>query len=185
MGMLVAVLNATGSGRLGFRSQPVDTLALDFEGIISNRHRGFTRSADARVPYLKRGTTIRNGRHLSLVSTEDCAKIAACLEVPTLDPAWLGANAVIEGIPHLSFLPRGTRLMFSGGVILVVEDQNAPCSIAGEAVQLASAGRDDIKVAFSQRAKGLRGLVATVERPGQLTAGETVTARLPEQWIYT
>jgi len=33
-------------------------------------------------------------------------------------------------------------------------------------------------------AKRLRGLVAWVEKPGTVKAGERVTARLPEQWIY-
>ncbi len=178
------MLNATGKGRLDFRSVTVERLDLDFEGIVGNRHRGFTRGADARVPYLKRGTEIRNTRQLSIVSVEDCAEIGRRLKLDRFDPAWLGANIVVEGIPRFSFLPRGTRLFFDGGAILTVEDQNAPCSIAGEAVMLAHPGRDDLKLAFPKLAKGLRGLVVTVEHPGQLTAGTDITARLPEQWIY-
>lgn len=183
-GRLVALLNATGQGRLEFRGATADCLVLDFEGIVGNRHSGFTRGADARVPYLKRGTTMRNARQLSVVSVEDCAEIARRLDIEKVDPACLGANVVIEGLPHLSYLPRGTRLFFDGGVILAVEDQNAPCSIAGEAVMLANPGRDDIKLAFPKLAKGLRGLVVTVEHPGILAAGGEITARLPEQWIY-
>jgi hypothetical protein len=183
-GTLVRLLDAAGKARLGFRSHPVETLALDFEGIAGNRHRGWTRGADARVPYLPRGTTIRNTRHLSIVSVEDCAQIARQLDIPTLDPAWIGANIVVAGIMNFSFLPRGTRLFFAGGAIVAIEDQNAPCSIAGEAVQLANPGLEHIKPAFPKVAKGLRGVVATVEHPGVLAAGGDVTARLPEQWIY-
>jgi hypothetical protein len=183
-GRLIGLLTASGRDRLGFRSHNVETLDLDFEGIVGNRHRGWLRKADARVPYLPRGTPMRNTRHVSIVSRKDCAEIAGRLDIPHLDPAAIGANVVVEGVPHLSFLPRGTRLLFDGGVILAVEDQNAPCSLAGEAVQLANPGREHIKPAFAKVAKGLRGLVASVEHPGRLTAGGNFTARLPEQWIY-
>ena len=178
------VLDAQGKGRLDFRSDAVASLKLDFEGIVGNRHRGMTRRADARVPYLKRGTEMRNTRHLSIVSVEDCAEIARRLDLAAFDPAWIGANLVVEGIPHFSYLPRGAKLIFDGGVILTNEDQNAPCSIAGEAVMLANPGRDDIKAAFPKVAKGLRGVVVTVEHPGELFPDCAFTARLPEQWIY-
>ena len=183
-GRVARLLNATGKGRLDFRSHTVEHLELDFEGIIGNRHRGHTRRADGRVPYLKRGTEMRNSRHLSMVSVEDCVEVARRLELPAFDPAWIGANLVVEGIPHFSYLPRASKLFFEGGVILTNEDQNAPCSLSGEAVMLANPGRDDIKLAFPKIAKGLRGLVVTVEHPGQLTAGGTINVRLPEQWIY-
>jgi hypothetical protein len=183
-GQVVRLLDATGKGRLDFRSHAVEHLSLDFEGMAGNRHRGWTRGADARVPYLKRGTLMRNTRHLSMVSVEDCAEIARRLEVPLLDPATIGANIVIEGIAHFSFLPRGTRLFFAGGAILAVEDQNAPCTLAGEAVQLAHPGRHGIRLAFPKCAKGLRGVVVTVEHPGIIEAGGAMIARLPEQWIY-
>jgi hypothetical protein len=73
-------------------------------------------------------------------------------------------------------------------LILIVEDQNAPCSLAGEAVMLAAkaAGHDDddIKRRFPKEAQGLRGIVATVEHPGAIGVGDEVTARIPQQWIY-
>ena len=183
-GRLVRVLDAQGKGRLSFRSHAVANLTLDFEGIVGNRHRGMTRGADARVPYLKRGTEMRNTRQLSIVSVEDCAEMARRLELATFDPAWIGANLVVDGIANFSYLPRGSKLTFEGGVILTNEDQNAPCSIAGEAVMLANSGRDDIKAAFPKVAKGLRGVVATVEHPGVIFPDSSFTVRLPEQWIY-
>ncbi len=183
-GRLNRVLSASGKGRLDFQSHTVERLEIDFEGIVGNRHRGWTRPADGRVPYLTRGTEIRNTRHLSIVSVEDCAEIARRLEVSAFDPAWIGANVVVQGIPHLSFLPRGSKMFFDGGAILIITDQNAPCVIAGEAVSIANRGRGDITMAFPKIAKGWRGLVATVEHPGTITAGGEITVRLPEQWIY-
>ncbi len=183
-GTVVRLLNATGKGRLAFRSHAVESLHVDFEGIIGNRHRGWTRGADARVPYLPRDTVMRNSRQLSLVSVEDCAEIARRLEIGAVDPATLGANVVASGIAHFSFLPRATRLLFPGGAILSIEDQNAPCSLAAEALQLANPDKPHIKPAFVKAATGLRGLVATVEHPGQITNGSAFTARLPQQWIY-
>ena len=37
---------------------------------------------------------------------------------------------------------------------------------------------------FPKVAKRLRGLVAWVEKPGRIAAGEEVSVRVPEQWIY-
>ena len=37
---------------------------------------------------------------------------------------------------------------------------------------------------FPKVAKRLRGLVAWVEKPGTITAGEAVSVRVPEQWVY-
>lgn len=183
-GRVVRLLDAQGFGRFEFRSHSVEALELDFEGITANRHRGHTRKADARVPYLKRGAQMRNCRHLSLVSVEDCAELARRLDLNLLDPAWLGANLVVAGIPHFSYIPRGTKLLCEGGAVLNIEDQNAPCSRAAEAIAQANPGRDDIKLTFPKIAKGLRGIVATVEFPALLRVGALLTLRLPEQWIY-
>lgn len=183
-GRIARVLNARGKGRFDFCSHSVEALDLDFEGIISNRHRGYTRRADARVPYLKRCTEMRNSRQLSVVSTEDCTELARRLELSSFDPAWIGANVVVEGFPYFSYLPRGAKLIFEGGAVLDNEDQNSPCVISGEAVARATAGRDDIKLQFTKVAKGLRGIIVTVEHPGVLVADSPITIRLPEQWIY-
>jgi hypothetical protein len=176
--------STTGKGRLGFQSDTVETLALDFEGIVDNRHRGWLRKADARVPYLPRGTPIRNERHVSLVSREDLADVAAALDIPSIDPRWIGANIVVSGLQNVSFLPRGTHLFFEGGAILIVTDQNAPCTLAGEAIASHVPGRADIKQLFPKHAQGRRGVVCSVEHPGVVTAGTTLEARIPAQWIF-
>lgn len=183
-GRLTRVLTTAGKGRLGFQSTTVERLEVDFEGIIANRHRGWTRSSDARVPYLARGTTIRNDRQVSLVSVEDLAEIARRLDIPHLDPAWLGANLVVSGVANFSFLPRGTHLFPVGGAVLTVTDQNAPCTLAGDAISRQVPDRPEIRLQFSALAQGLRGVVAVVERPGVIEADTAITARLPAQWLY-
>jgi hypothetical protein len=187
-GRVFAAYSTASQDRLGFRAAPVSILDLDFEGIIGNRHRGYLRKADARVPYLKRGTLIRNQRHVSIVARDELTQIATALSLKSIAPETVGANIAIDGIPHLTHLPRGTKLFFPSRLILIIEDQNAPCSLAGEAVMLAANPDQpdlEIKRLFPKVAQGLRGLVATVEHPGSVKAGDTVTARLPAQWIYS
>jgi hypothetical protein len=183
-GRIAAVLTTAAKGRMGFLSQVSACLEVDLEGISGNRHRGWTRRADARAPYLRRGTVMRNDRHVSIVSVEELAEIARRLDIPALDPAWIGANVVVSGIPRLSYLPRGAHLFSTGGAILTVTDQNAPCTLAGEGISRHVADRPEIKLLFPTVAQGLRGVVAAVEHPGTLEADTALDVRLPAQWIY-
>lgn len=176
----VAVLVADGEG---FRTRPVDALDVDLEGIPDDRHRGFIRKAGGREPWYPRGTAIRSGRQITVVSVEDLAAIASDLDLPALDPALIGANVVVEGVAHASFLPAGTRLFFESGASLVVEGQNAPCRISGRALAEAHPGRPDLELGFVKAGDRRRGLLATVERAGRIAPG-AVKARLPEQWLY-
>lgn len=177
----LAVLTPTGEG---FQTKPVKALDLSFEGIDGDSHAGWTRSSDARTPWYERGVEIRNVRQISMVSVEDLAAIAEKLEVPTVAAAWLGANVVVQGIADFSYLPSGTNLFLDGDCVLRVEEQNAPCRFAGKAVQERYPDRVDIETEFAKIARGLRGLVATVDRPGVVRAGAAFKAALPEQWIY-
>ena len=166
----------------GFVSRQVSALDLTFEGIPGERHTGFTRPADARVPWYKRGTPLRNTRQVSLVSVEELPEIAAALGLAELRPEWLGANIVVAGLPRLSFLPTGTRLFFAGGATLIAEGYNAPCTLTGQAVA-AGSGHGD-KLAFVRAATRRRGIVASVERPGRIEAGAAIEVAVPDQWIY-
>jgi len=177
----LAVLTPTGEG---FQTRPVKALDLSFEGIEGDSHAGWTRKADARTPWYKRGVDIRNVRQISMVSVEDLAAIAEKFEVPTVAAAWLGANIVVQGVPNFSFLPAGTLLHFNGECVLRVEEQNAPCRYAGKAVQERYPEQDGIETGFAKVAKGLRGIVASVDRPGLIRAGAAFKAALPPQWIY-
>lgn len=173
----------------GFVTRRVDGLDVDLEGLLvpglaGDRHRGHSRAADARVPWYPRGTRIRNTRQVSIVAADELAAVASALSIDTLGPEELGANLVLDGVPNLTRLPRGTRLFFPGGATLAVEDENAPCRLAGASVARANPGRDDLALAFVPAARHRRGLVAWVERPGRIAVGDEVTVRIPEQWLY-
>jgi len=177
------------AGGRGFETASVERLILDFEGVAlpdgtRDRHHGATRSADARVPWYARGTVIRNTRQVSIVSTAELAAIAERLGVPEVRAEWLGANVVLDGVPDLSMLPRGTRLLVKGGVALAVDDQNAPCRQPGRVLAARYPEEPRIEFRFVEVATRLRGLTAFVERPGPLAVGDAVELRLPEQWVY-
>ncbi|MBN9008704.1 MAG: MOSC domain-containing protein, partial [Rhizobiales bacterium] len=127
-GTTVACLIADGGD---FRSRPVDGLDLDFGGIAGDIHAGAMRKAGSREPWYPRGTPIRNNRQITLVGSEELAAVAAGMELPEIAPGWIGANLVTEGVPDVTRLPIGTRLIFSGAAVLFVEGENAPCRIAG------------------------------------------------------
>jgi hypothetical protein len=185
-GRVATVLSgATSDGAFGFRTHTVDGLDLTFEGIAGDRHGGFTRRSGGREPWYPRGTSMRNERQVSILGVEDLAAIATDLKIDRLEPGWIGGNLVLEGLPDLSMIPPRTRLFFAGGVTLAVDGQNAPCRFSGRSIAVEHRGRDDLDLAFVRAAKRRRGLVAWVEIPGRIVAGEAVEARIPEQWIYT
>lgn len=172
--------------RGSFVTQPVDTLALTFDGIEGDYHAGPTRRSGSREPWYKRGTVMRNERQLSIVAPDELATIAGRMGLDRVTPEWLGANLLIDGIARLSMLPPGTMLFFKGGVTIKIDAQNHPCRDAGRAIAR-GAGMTDVEegsLLFPKVAKRLRGLVGWVEKPGTITPGEDLSVRVPEQWIY-
>lgn len=170
-GVVVGVFVASQADRL--LSVRMPRAELGFGGFVGDKHAGWTRRADARVPWYPRGTIIRNERQVSLVSTEELAAIAAALQVDEIQAAWLGANLEVRGIPELTRLTPRTRLIFSGGAVLNVEQENNPCRGPGEEIAR-QLGRRGLASRFPRAALHLRGLVATVERPGWIGEGESV-----------
>ena len=169
-----------------FETRPVEELRLGFDGISGDFHAGATRRSGGREPWYPRGTEMRNERQLSIVAADELAIVAERMGLPLIKPEWIGANLLIEGVPNLSMLPAGTLLFFKGGVTIKVDAQNGPCRIAGRSIAQ-NAGMADIEAGallFPKSAKRLRGLVAWVEKPGTITAGEEISVRVPEQWIY-
>ncbi|MBZ9741644.1 MULTISPECIES: MOSC domain-containing protein [unclassified Mesorhizobium] len=169
-----------------FQTRPVDELRLGFDGISGDFHAGPTRRSGGREPWYPRGTEMRNERQLSIVAADELAIVAERMGLAEIRPEWIGANLVIEGVPHLSMLPAGTLLFFKGGVTLKVDAQNGPCRIAGRSIA-ENVGMADVEAGallFPKAAKRLRGVVAWVEKPGIVRAGEEISVRVPEQWIY-
>ena len=156
-----------------FATHPVEALDLTLIGIAGDRHAGATRLSDARTPWHARGTPIANTRHLSFVSVEECADVAALLGIPEVDAGLLGANLLLEGFPELSLLPPSTRLQFPTGATIFVTEQNAPC--VHPARKLAEAfGQPRLAALFPKAAIGRRGLVGLVEREGLVRTGDPV-----------
>lgn len=168
----------------GFVSEPVERLELTYDGIPQDNHAGKLRQSGAREPWYERGTEMRNERQLSLLSDEELAEVAGLMEIDELKSEWIGGNVTFNGIPHFSLLPARTILLFEGGVSIRIDGDNGPCRFAGRSIADHVPGRDDLELAFPNLAKHKRGLVGWVEREGTIEVGETVTARIWEQWIY-
>ncbi len=150
------------------------TVALGFEGIDGDKHAGFTRAADARVPHYPRGTLIRNERQVSIVSEEELAQIATAMDLEHVLPEWLGANLLVSGIEALTLLPPGVRMHFPSGAALVVTAENLPCAGPGR-VLADEFKRPKLRSQFAKAALHLRGVLAVVERPGLIATGDAIT----------
>jgi MOSC domain-containing protein YiiM len=161
-------------------AQAVDQVDVSWEGFAGDKHSGLTMKAGSSQKHYPKGAEVRNVRQISLVSREELDQIAAGLDVPEVQAAWVGANMLVSGIPELTQLPSGSRLYFEGGVGLVVEGENLPCSTAGGAVQEQYPDREGLASQFPKKAIGKRGLVGWVEKPGAIRVGETVQVCLAQ-----
>lgn len=189
-GRVAGLYTAPADGRRqdAFVSTRVETLSLGLSGIAGDLHAGATRKAGAREPWLPRGTILRNDRQISALGCDELASIAAALGVAALAPEWIGGNLLVDGITDFSRIAPGSRLAsggswqgkgrFDGGVVLRVEGYNAPCRQAGRAVARAC-GRPELELAFVKAAKGLRGLVLSVDRAGSIATGDDVILLAP------
>lgn len=186
-GKVKQVLQAQGGD---FVSSPVNSLMLSFGGIVGDFHEGLTRKSGGREPWYPRGTKMRNERQLSILSEEELKDIADNMSLEKVDAGWIGANLVFEGIPDLSYLPARTLIMFDHGVTLRIDGYNAPCRLAGGSIskhigeEMDDPMRSQTALDFTKAAHMKRGLVAWVEREGEIRAGDEFTARIWEQWIY-
>jgi len=160
------------------------SVQAELDGLAGDKHRGQSREAyagDDEPP----GTIRRNERQWSGVSVEELAVIQERLDLESpLSPSTLGANICIEGIPDFSDLPKGTKLVFPSGAVLLVEENNPPCVDMGE--QVASkyntkSGRTLARDEFLRPAVGRRGVVGVVDVPGEIVAGDQVLVKIYEE----
>lgn len=175
----------TWLGRVPDRSTPeITTVALDemhltFAGAEGEVHAGLTRPSCSRVlSQYPRDTEIKNTRQISIVSAQELATIAKALALDAIDPTWLGASIVVDGIPDFSHVPPSSRLQSQDGVTVTVDMQNRPCIFPAKSIEIARPGHGK---AFKAAAKGLRGVTAWVEREGTLRLGDTFTLHVPDQ----
>jgi len=158
---------------------PLDAADLSFAGIAGEAHGGRTRPSCSRVvAQHPKGTEIANVRQLSVLSVEDLAAIAAEMGVARLDPAWLGASLVIEGIPDFTHVPPSSRLQAPSGATLVIDMENRPCHLPARVIDAHLPGRGR---AFKAAAQGRRGVTAWIEREGRIAMGDTLRLHIPDQ----
>ncbi|MCX2723466.1 MOSC domain-containing protein [Roseibium salinum] len=167
-----------------FQTTARQVLELGLEGIPGDRHGGFTRKSGGREPWYPRGTEMCNERQISLLSPQELSLVAERMGIAGIRPEWIGGNFLISGIANLSKVPPRTRLVFEGGAVIRVDGDNVPCRIAGASIAAHYPDRDGLDLMFPKVARGVRGLVGFVEKPGTVEIGETMTAHIPEQWIY-
>lgn len=157
-------------------------IEVGYDGFAGDSHSGLTRLSCVRVKsQYPKGTEIRNTRQLSALSAEELEQIRTKMELNTIDPSWVGANLVVEGIPDFSQLPPSSRLIAANGTSIVVDMENAPCRFPGDIIEQHRPGKGK---RFAKAAVGRRGVTLWVERPGSLKIGDELRLHIPPvcQW---
>ncbi len=158
----------------------VNAVEVAWEGFVGDKHFGLTMKSNSNQKVYPKGTEVRNVRQISIVSIEELKLITEAMDLPSIEPAWIGANLLVSGVPGLSQLPYGSRMYFDNGVGIAIEGENLPCTTAGGSLQHQFPDRPEITTTFPKKAIGKRGLVAWVERPGKLITGEGFLVRLSQ-----
>ena len=177
----VVWLGTVADRRAGLAAAPAEALRLTFDGPTGETHGGRLRPACSRVAALHpRGTPIANTRQLSLLSQEELAATGAAMGI-ALDPAWLGASLVVEGLADFSHLPPSARLQGPDGATLVVDMENRPCQLPARVIEAEHPGHG---AGFRRAAAGRRGVTAWVEREGVLRLGDRLLLFIPDQPVW-
>ena len=122
-------------------------------GIVGDCDAGMTLVSSA-------GEVLPNVRHFTAVSPFELGRIAARLNVPFLDPAWLNANICFAGLDRLiETLVVGTRLFNAQGkVVLEVKGATPPCLKMGKCLASLHPLYEIQPLLFPKYAYGLRGI---------------------------
>lgn len=167
------------------QAQRREELNLSFAGPEGEDHGGLTRPSCSRViSQYPRDTVIRNTRQLCVMSAEEIAAIASTMGIETLDPSYVGATLVIEGIADFTHVPPSARLQAQSGATIVIDMENRPCVLPARGIEDDMPGHG---AAFKAAAKNRRGVTAWVEREGTLRLGERMRLHIPDQrpWAPT
>jgi len=172
IGQLVSVHIGT---RNDMSKQQRSSITAELDGFAEDKHKGFSRVAyeNDSDPM---GTVRRNNRQWSGVSREELDEISAGLNLQeTLTAEDLGCNICTQGIPEFSKLPKGTRLKFPSGAVLVVEDYNPPCRDMANKIANRYLTQEGVKITpreFIIGAKKKRGVVGSIDVPGEIHADD-------------
>jgi hypothetical protein len=168
---------------VGMPGKAVPEINMSFHGVEEDKkHFGPTLVAGPRVrqgaPKLPHGTIDENWRKFSAVSVTEVAEIRHAYETDYskpfagFDASFLGANILLKGIESTSKLPQGAIIDFGdGGPLLAVTSENTACKNPGiEICRRFSLPETEAKK-FVGFARGRRGIVGTVLRPGKILVG--------------
>jgi len=161
-----------------------ESLYAEIGGFAGDKHQGPVRKT-WEGEWEPAGTTRRNERQWSGVSVEELNEITQRLELTEpLSPITVGANLCIEGVQAFSLLPKGSKLVFPSGAVLLVEEYNPPCVDMGAriaATYTTRSGRPLADNAWVRPASGRRGVVGVIDVPGEIRAGDEVEIRVYEE----
>ncbi|MEX0309107.1 MAG: sulfurase [Tateyamaria sp.] len=172
------------SREASLRATPAEAVDVTLDGFPGEDHGGPTRPSCSRVrTQYTPGTEIRNVRQLTILSAEELAATAAAMGLERIDPAWVGASMIIEGIPDFTRVPPSSRLMADSGVGITIDMENRPCVYPGKEIEQEAEGFGKL---YKPAAKGRRGVTAWVEHGGRLAVGDSLTLHVPDQpvWAY-
>jgi hypothetical protein len=176
----VASLHLGDSEGLGKNAR--DSLMAEIGGFVGDRHAGPSRGT-YEGEWGPKGTIRRNERQWSAVSIEELSTISERLDLSEpLTPDFVGANLCIEGIDELSLLPKGTKLLFPSGAVLLVEEYNPPCADMGALIVesfSSNSGEPLTAQSWLRPAAGRRGVVGVIDLPGEINSGDEV-----EVWVF-
>lgn len=173
----ITYLGLVADRKITLCSDPVETVTAALDGFEGEYHGGLVRSSCSRVTaQYPKGTTIRNTRQISILSEEELQAIAADMDVPSLEPSWLGANVVLKGIPGLTLLPPSARLQSDTGTTMTIDIENGPCKFPADVIEQHHPGHGK---RFISAASHRRGLLGWIEREGKLTVGDRLRLHVP------
>ena len=160
--------------------QEREHVMADLEGFVDDKHRGYSRvcyEGDTEPV----GTVRRNNRQWSGMSQEEVGEIEAALNLDQrLLPEDLGVNVFVGGIKDFSKLPKGTKLRFPSGAVLVVEDFNPPCAHMADKIvsrYKTCSGKPLTRRQVLIEAKRKRGVVGVVDVPGNICSGDLIDVK--------
>ncbi|MEL6278308.1 MAG: MOSC domain-containing protein [Pseudomonadota bacterium] len=164
-------------------SEAVEQVTVDYGGFVGESHGGLTRPSCSRVKLqYPKGTEIKNARQITILSTEEIGEISKDMGLPSpIRPEWIGANMILQGVPQLTQLPPGSRLIFENGTSIAVDMENGPCKFPAEIIEQHHPGKG---LAFPKHAMGKRGITAWIEREGEIKLGDVCVLHVPPQRIY-
>ena len=164
-----------------FVKDSIGSAQAELDGFEGDKHRSYMRGAYEGESY-PAGTVRRNDRQWSAVSSEELSEISKKMNLQKpLTAQELGANLCFIGVPNLSQLPKGTKLLFPSGAALIVEEYNPPCHDMSEQISkshITASGETPGRLDFLKAAKKLRGLIGVIDVAGLIIEGDEVQIKI-------